>query len=174
MWSLISIFALVILLFLWKQFPGNEPSPDDLVVYCAAGIRLPVEEAATAFEKEFGVRITLDYDSSGALEGKLQLDKDSNKTRADLYIPADVSFARRARDKFLTAESIPIASFRLVLASSPQEDLSFSTLDEFLLSRCRSQSATSLREWARRPRKRWTSLENGKRSNRPKKLPPLA
>ena len=132
MWSLISIFALVILLFLWKQFPGNEPSPDDLVVYCAAGIRLPVEEAATAFEKEFGVRITLDYDSSGALEGKLQLDKDSNKTRADLYIPADVSFARRARDKFLTAESIPIASFRLVLASSPQEDLSFSTLDEFL------------------------------------------
>ena len=132
MWSLISIFALVILLFLWKQFPGNETSPDDLVVYCAAGIRLPVEETAKAFEKEFGVNITLDYDSSGALEGKLQLDRDNNKTRADLYVPADVSFAQRAKDKMLTAESIPLASFRLVLASSPKEELSFSTLDEFL------------------------------------------
>ena len=131
-WSLVSIFALVILLFLWKQFPSNETSPDDLVVYCAAGIRLPVEEAATAFEKEFGVSITLDYDSSGALEGKLLLDRDNNKTRADLYVPADVSFAQRARDKMLTAESIPIASFRLVLASSPKEELSFSSLDEFL------------------------------------------
>ena len=131
-WSVISVVGLIILLFLWKEFPGNEPSPDDLVVYCAAGIRLPVEEAAAAFEKEFGVSITLDYDSSGALEGKLQLDRDSNKYRADLYIPADVSFAERAKGKGFTLESIPIASFRLVLASSPKEGLSFSTLDEFL------------------------------------------
>ena len=109
-WSLVSVAALIILLFLWKKFPGNEPSPDDLVVYCAAGIRLPIEEAARAFEEEFGVSITLDYDSSGALEGKLQLDRDSNKSRADLYIPADVSFAKRAKDKGLTIESIPIAS----------------------------------------------------------------
>ena len=57
-WSLVSVAALVILLFLWKKFPGNEPSPDDLVVYCAAGIRLPVEEAARAFEEEFGSEIS--------------------------------------------------------------------------------------------------------------------
>ena len=126
-WSLVSVAALVILLFLWKKFPGNEASPDDLVVYCAAGIRLPIEEAAKAFEEEFGVSITLDYDSSGALEGKLQLHRDSKKSRADLYIPADVSFAERAKAKGLTMESIPIASFRLVLASSPHENLSFST-----------------------------------------------
>jgi ABC-type molybdate transport system substrate-binding protein len=131
-WSLISMLVLIVLLFVLKEFPGNEPSPDDLVVYCAAGIRLPVEEAAAAFEEEFGVSITLDYDSSGALEGKLQLDRESNKSRADLYIPADVSFAERAKGKGLTLESIPIASFRLVLASSPKEGLSFSTLDEFL------------------------------------------
>lgn len=131
-WSIVSIFALVILLLLWKQFPVNETSPEDLTVYCAAGIRLPVEEAATAFEKEFGFSIALNYDSSGALEGKLQLEKDSNKSRADLYIPADSSFARRAKDKMLTTESIPVASFRLVMASSPKANLSFSTLDEFL------------------------------------------
>jgi ABC-type molybdate transport system substrate-binding protein len=60
------------------------------------------------------------------------LDRDSDKSRADLYIPADVSFAERAKGKGLTSESIPIASFRLVLASSPEAGLSFSTLDEFL------------------------------------------
>ena len=32
----------------------------------------------------------------------------------------------------LTTESIPVASFRLVMASSPKANLSFSTLDEFL------------------------------------------
>ena len=91
-----------------------------------------MEDAASAFEKEFDVRITLDYDSSGALEGKLQLDRDSNKSRADLYIPADVSFSTRAKGKGLTAESLPLASFRLVLASSAEGVPSFSTLDEFL------------------------------------------
>ena len=95
----------------WHKFPEVETSPEDLIVYCAAGIRKPVEEAAIAFQKEFGVKITLDYDSSGALEGKLQLDRDSNKSRADLYIPADLSFANRAREKGLTAESIQLASF---------------------------------------------------------------
>ncbi|MFP6887914.1 MAG: substrate-binding domain-containing protein, partial [Opitutales bacterium] len=130
--SLVSMFVLASMLVVWNKFPDNEASPDDLVVYCAAGIRLPVEETAAAFQKEFGVRITLDYDSSGALEGKLQLDRDSNKSRADLYIPADVSFATRAKSKGLTAESLPVASFRLVLASSPEANLSFSTLDEFL------------------------------------------
>ena len=116
----------------WHKFPEVETSPEDLTVYCAAGIRKPVEEAAIAFQKEFGVKITLDYDSSGALEGKLQLDRDSNKSRADLYIPADLSFANRAREKGLTAESIQLASFNLVLASSPKENLAFSSLDEFL------------------------------------------
>lgn len=130
--SLVSMFVLASMLVVWNKFPDNEASPDDLVVYCAAGIRLPVEETAAAFQKEFGVRITLDYDSSGALEGKLQLDRDSNKSRADLYIPADLSFATRAQGKGLTVESLPVASFRLVLASAPKANLSFSTLDEFL------------------------------------------
>ncbi len=140
--SLVSMFVLASMLVVWNKFPDNEASPDDLVVYCAAGIRLPVEETAAAFQKEFGVRITLDYDSSGALEGKLQLDRDSNKSRADLYIPADVSFATRAKSKGLTAESLPVASFRLVLASVPKANLSFSTLDEFLALETPFPSAT--------------------------------
>jgi len=120
------------MLVIWKKFPEEKTSRDDLIVYCAAGIRKPVEDAVKAYQDEFGVKIALDYDSSGALEGKLQLDIDSNKSRADLYIPADLSFARRAHQKGLTQESIPLASFNLVLASNPTANLNFTTLDEFL------------------------------------------
>ena len=132
--SLVSMFVLACMLVVWNKFPNNEATDSDLTIYCAAGIRLPVEEAASAFEKEFGVSISIDYDSSGALEGKLQLDKDSNKSRADLYIPADLSFSKRARKKGLTAESIPVASFGLVLASSEESNQTFENLDDLLAS----------------------------------------
>ena len=130
--SLVSIFVLASMLVVWNKFPEEKTTPDDLIVYCAAGIRKPVEEAVKAYQDEFGVKIALDYDSSGALEGKLQLDVDSNKSRADLYIPADLSFANRAMQKGLTKESIQLASFNLVLASNPNANLKFTTLDEFL------------------------------------------
>ena len=120
------------MLVVWNKLPEQKTAPDDLIVYCAAGIRKPVEEAVKAYQDEFGVKIALDYDSSGALEGKLQLDVDNNKSRADLYIPADLSFANRAMQKGLTKESIQLASFNLVLASNPSANLKFTTLDEFL------------------------------------------
>lgn len=130
--SLLAMFVLACMVAVWYKMRDAQNTPGDLVVYCAAGIRLPVEAAAAAYEKEFGVRITLDYDSSGALEGKLQLDRDNNKSRADLYVPADVSFATRARQKGLTAETLPLAAFRLVLAASPGADLNVTSLDQFL------------------------------------------
>lgn len=94
--------------------PGNA-----IVVYCAAGMRKPVEEAAIAFQKEFNVEVRLDYGSSGELEGKLELERTSRTPRCDLYIPADLSFAERAREKELTSENIPLARFELVLAAAP-------------------------------------------------------
>ena len=68
--SLVSIFVLASMLVVWNKFPEEKTTPDDLIVYCAAGIRKPVEEAVKAYQDEFGVKIALDYDSSGALEGK--------------------------------------------------------------------------------------------------------
>ena len=95
----------------------------ELVVYCAAGIRKPVAEAAKAFEEEYGVVVRLDYGSSGELEGKIELERAQNAPRCDLYIPADLSFSQRAREKGLIAEHLTLASFQLVLAMGSDEEL---------------------------------------------------
>lgn len=103
---------------------GSKKPSSAIVVYCAAGMRKPVEEAAKSFEKEFDVEVRLDYGSSGELEGKLELERENGLARCDVYIPADLSFSERARNKGLTRESIPLARFELILATSPNETTS--------------------------------------------------
>ncbi len=128
--------ALVAILFvaLKRDVQVVETQGETLTVYCAAGIRKPVEELAKRYEQEHGVIVRLDYGSSGEMEGKLALDLQNGATRADLYIPADQSFSDRARDKGLTVESVPLASFRLTLAVGPGSKHDFTTVDELLAS----------------------------------------
>ena len=79
--------------------PWVESEAQELIVYCAAGIRKPVAEAAKAFEEEYGVVVRLDYGSSGELEGKLELERAQKAPRCDLYIPADLSFFAKSSRK---------------------------------------------------------------------------
>ena len=67
--------ALVAWLAFFLQKKSDEPGAKSLTVYCAAGIQPPVEEAARQFEKELGVKVHLEYASSGVLANKLKLDK---------------------------------------------------------------------------------------------------
>ena len=67
----------------------------------------------------------------------LEIDRGAGKSRCDLYIPADESFADRAREKGLTAEKIALAKFRLVLGVDPkviEGRKSFSTVDDLIQS----------------------------------------
>ena len=115
---------------------GNgQNAPQPLTVYCAAGIRLPVEEAAKQYQIEFGRKVQIDYGSSGELEGRLEIDRRSKKTRCDLYIPADRSFAKRTQEKGLTAESIELAKFRLVLAMNAEATHELHSVDDLLNSK---------------------------------------
>ena len=118
--------------FWWLRDSPEESvsSKTELVIYCAAGIRKPVEEAARLFEKEYDVEIRLDYGSSGELEGKIELELASNAPRCDVYIPADVSFVDRARSKGLTQESLLLAQFELILAASKDQNFSLESIDQ--------------------------------------------
>jgi len=137
-WLIAAVVSIgvVIILFATLKRETEEPVAEkkNLTVYCAAGIRKPVEELAKRYEKEFEVAVRLDYGSSGEMEGKLELDQQNGATRADLYIPADQSFADRARGKGLTVESIPLASFRLVLAVKADSGRQFKSVDDLLKS----------------------------------------
>lgn len=95
-----------------KLFRGPGPSAapganEPLLVYCAAGIRQPVEAAAKAFRG--GVQ--LQYGGSNTLLANAEITR-----RGDLFIAADESYLEIARRKGLAAESIPLARQTPVLA----------------------------------------------------------
>ena len=118
-WLLVTAASCVLLLLLsLSLLPERQMhSEDPLTVYCAAGLRLPVEAVAAAYQEEFGIPVRLDYGSSGAMETRLRQDVQKGLQLCDVFIPADNSFARRCRDNGITRESIPLAQFSLVYAS---------------------------------------------------------
>lgn len=122
----------LLLLFLLRD---NSPSTDEtseITVYCAAGLRKPVEELALQFREETGTAVRLVYGSSGELESKLIIDAANRVQRCDLYIPADYDFAQRTKETGLTQESLPIAQFRLVLAVKPDNNDPITKVDDLL------------------------------------------
>jgi len=155
--------------------PGlNKSTVEELTVYCAAGIRKPAEELARQYEQEYPVVIRLDYGSSGEMESKLDLDRQSGVSRCDLYLPADQSFSKRAHQRGLTRESIPLARFRLVLATKPGNPSNIQTLDDLLSGKidyvfCAEQAAAG-----KKTREvfgalgLWDSLDRGKKATFPR------
>ncbi|MFT5496917.1 MAG: molybdate transport system substrate-binding protein [Kiritimatiellia bacterium] len=135
-WPKLALCSLAAVLALGYVIKVNRHTPTvearELQVYCAAGVRLPVEAAAKQYEAEYGVKIRLDYDSSGGLESKLKLDRDNGKIRADVYIPADISFANRAAENGLTAEIIPLAKFQLVVGIDPSVEVEVTSIDDLI------------------------------------------
>jgi len=136
-WPLFAFISLVLiagLLFLMTKMSSKtaELSKDELVIYCAAGIRLPIVEITENYTKEYGVPIKIEYGSSGELESKLLQDAKYGKERAQLYIPADVSFSKRTIEKGLTFESLPMAGFHLVLAVKADDDVKIDSVKDLL------------------------------------------
>ncbi|HXX94609.1 MAG TPA: substrate-binding domain-containing protein, partial [Planctomycetota bacterium] len=78
-----------------------------ILVYCAAGIRPPVE----AGSKALGSPVEISYGGSQTLLATAEVSR-----KGDLFIPGDESYLELARAKGLIAETIPLARMRPVLA----------------------------------------------------------
>jgi len=63
----------------------------ELLLYCGAGIRPPVQQIAETFEREHGVKIVIDYAGSEMLLSKIKLAR-----RGDLYMPGDEYYVDQA------------------------------------------------------------------------------
>ncbi|HEY8503216.1 MAG TPA: molybdate ABC transporter substrate-binding protein, partial [Gemmataceae bacterium] len=102
--------GLGVLLYL-EQRPDN-PNPDGkpLVVYCAAGLQKPMRAIAAEYEREFGQRVELQFAGSNVVLANLSVAR-----VGDLFVPADESYIRTAREKGLLAEVLPVAVMRAVL-----------------------------------------------------------
>ncbi|MCF6311064.1 MAG: molybdate ABC transporter substrate-binding protein [Verrucomicrobiales bacterium] len=77
-----------------------------LVMFCAAGIKAPVSEVAKQYEKEYGVKVQLQYGGSGTLLSSLEI------APGDIYLAADSSYTDLAKKKNLLAETMPVAFMR--------------------------------------------------------------
>jgi molybdate transport system substrate-binding protein len=87
------VIITAILLFGCKGDKTEEPdSPTkELLLYCGAGIRPPVQQMVETFEREHGVKIVTDYAGSEVLLSKIKLAR-----RGDLYMPGDKYYIEQA------------------------------------------------------------------------------
>ena len=82
-----------------------------LLVYCAAGIRPPVEQVAADYEREYGIPVQLQYGGSNTLLSQIEVSR-----TGDLFVCADDIYIQMGKEKGLLEETIPLSVMRPVLA----------------------------------------------------------
>jgi len=92
----LTLAAVAVTAFLLFGCKAEKPEESDsaakeLLLYCGAGIRPPVEQIAETFEREHGVKIVTDYAGSEVLLSKIKLAR-----RGDLYMPGDKYYIEQA------------------------------------------------------------------------------
>ncbi len=103
-----------------------------LMLYCAAGMKRPVEEAIREYQQQYGVRIDVQYGGSGTLLSSLQVAK-----RGDLYVAADSSYIEKAREKGLVVEALPLAHLKPVVAVARGNPARVATMQDLMNSKLR-------------------------------------
>ncbi len=88
----------------WNPRPATPAAREPLLVYCAAGLKGPVERAASSFERETGVPVQMQFGGSGTLLANLKV-----SARGDLFVAADGSFIEAGRTNGLLEEVVPLA-----------------------------------------------------------------
>lgn len=107
------------------QGSAGDGGTQALDLYCAAGMRRPVEELCSAYERETGVPVRIQYAGSGTLLSSLQASRSG-----DLYVAGDVSFVDRAVELGLAREVFPLARMTPVLAVATGNPLGIQRLED--------------------------------------------
>src|SRR5687767_2860483 len=127
--KVVTLVSIAIVAGLLIALIPSKPSaqPTTLLVYCAAGLRKPVEAAALDYEREYGVKIQLQFGGSNTLLTNIEASK-----TGDLFVPADDSYLAMGRKKSLIAESARLASMKPVLAVKKGNPKGIRSLDDLL------------------------------------------
>ncbi len=109
-----SAFVLIIAacgLVFYALLPAAGGGAASLMVYCAAGLKKPVEAAAAQYEQEVGTRIELQFGGTGTLLSQLRI-----AGKGDLFIAADDGALADARRLGVIREVLPLAVQQPVIA----------------------------------------------------------
>lgn len=117
----IAVASLVILVLLgaglwWRERPSR-PDARPLVVYAAPAVRVPLEAVARDFEAETGRGVELRFGPSEDVLTKAGIVNPADP--ADVFLPADDSFVRLARERGLVGDGVSIATMRVVVLTAP-------------------------------------------------------
>jgi molybdate transport system substrate-binding protein len=109
------------------QAESGATAKKTLMVYCAAGLKNSVEAIAQAYEKETGTVVELQYGGSGLMLSNLQVSK-----QGDIFIAADESYIKQAKEKGLVAKSLVLAKQSPVLAVKAGNPKKITSIDDLL------------------------------------------
>ncbi len=123
--SILAVAALSFLL-VWNSDTSVSVSSDQpLVIYCAAGLKPPVDEIARAYERAYGRSIQLQYGGSGMLLSNIRI-----VARGDLYLAADRSYIDQAKQQGLVDEVMPLARIRPVIVVKKSNPKHIETIED--------------------------------------------
>ena len=129
---LVLIASAAVLILLSLLLSRGPKLSNELTVYCAAGLREPMEAIRKAYAQERGVSLSIQYGGSSTLLASLQ-----TSAGADLFLPADESYMEPAIAKGLVAQTFAIAQMRPILAVKKSNPLHITSLDDLLASNLR-------------------------------------
>lgn len=125
--SVVILAAVTGLLYLNSVKPQSSNTTNSLVLYCAAGMKPPVEEIVQQYKDEYGVEVQVQYGGSGTLLSNMQI-----ADHGDLFLAADESYIVIAKEKGLIAESITIAELTPVIAVAKGNPKNIQSLQDLL------------------------------------------
>lgn len=116
-------------LLLWKPGPQGSGSRErqPVVIYCAVGLKPPVEAVLADYEREFGLRAEVQYGGSGTLLANLRVAK-----TGDLFLAADGQTIQLAREQDIIDEVLPLVRMRPVIAVRKGNPKGIHSLEDLL------------------------------------------
>lgn len=112
---------------IYQQRSAPRAEAPTLTVYCAAGLKKPVEAVAQQYQREAGVEVRLQFGGSGTLLSQLRVAK-----QGDLFIAADDGSVADARKADVIREVIPLATQRPVIAVRSGNPKNIQTIADLL------------------------------------------
>jgi ABC-type molybdate transport system substrate-binding protein len=114
------------LAILYRHGTSSAAKPS-LTIYCAAGIKNPVEAAATAYRNESGAIVELQYGGTAALLSAIRVAK-----RGDLFVAADDAAIAEARKLGVIREVFPLVRQKPVIVVQKGNPKGIRALDDLL------------------------------------------
>ncbi len=111
---LILLATLLVGVVWWQHRTASHPGTTALTVFCAAGLKQPVEAIAQQYQRESGVEVRLQFGGSGTLLGQLRVVK-----QGDLFLAADDGVVADAQKAGILREILPLVRQRPVIAVRP-------------------------------------------------------